>query len=89
MGGDPHPRPGEGSRPNGAAKLLVDGRNALDPKTAAAAGLLYRGFSRAYEPREQLRISVDPNAVDRTLGWRPDTNLSAGLKQTLSVFDAL
>ncbi len=28
-------------------KLLVDGRNALDPKTAAAAGLLYRGFGRA------------------------------------------
>ncbi len=39
--------------------------------------------------REQLRISLDPNAVDRTLGWRPDTNLSAGLKQTLSFFDAL
>jgi UDPglucose 6-dehydrogenase len=28
-------------------KLLVDGRNALDPTTAAAAGLLYRGFGRA------------------------------------------
>ena len=28
-------------------KLLVDGRNALDPKPAAAAGLLYRGFGRA------------------------------------------
>jgi UDPglucose 6-dehydrogenase len=28
-------------------KLLVDGRNALDPKTAVAAGLLYRGFGRA------------------------------------------
>ena len=27
-------------------KLLVDGRNALDPKTAAAAGLVYRGFGR-------------------------------------------
>jgi UDPglucose 6-dehydrogenase len=30
-----------------APKLLVDGRNALDPKTAAGAGLLYRGFGRA------------------------------------------
>jgi UDPglucose 6-dehydrogenase len=28
-------------------KLLVDGRNALDPKTATAAGLLYRGFGSA------------------------------------------
>ena len=26
--------------------VIVDGRNALDPKTAAAAGLLYRGFGR-------------------------------------------
>jgi UDPglucose 6-dehydrogenase len=25
-------------------KLLVDGRNALDPAAAAAAGLLYGGF---------------------------------------------
>ncbi len=28
-------------------KLLVDGRNVLDPETAAAAGLMYRGFGRA------------------------------------------
>ena len=28
-------------------KLLVDGRNHLDPGAAAAAGLLYRGFGRA------------------------------------------
>jgi UDPglucose 6-dehydrogenase len=28
-------------------KLLVDGRNVLDPEAAAAAGLLYRGFGRA------------------------------------------
>ena len=27
-------------------KLLVDGRNALDPEAALAAGLLYRGFGR-------------------------------------------
>ena len=27
-------------------KLLVDGRNVLDPEAASAAGLLYRGFGR-------------------------------------------
>ncbi len=27
-------------------KLLVDGRNALDPRTVEAAGLLYRGIGR-------------------------------------------
>jgi UDPglucose 6-dehydrogenase len=29
-----------------APKLLVDGRNAIDPDDATAAGLLYRGFGR-------------------------------------------
>ena len=28
-------------------KLVVDGRNVLDPQAASAAGLLYRGFGRA------------------------------------------
>jgi UDPglucose 6-dehydrogenase len=28
-------------------KLLVDGRNALDPAAARSSGLLYRGFGRA------------------------------------------
>ena len=27
-------------------RLLVDGRNAIDPEAAASAGLLYRGFGR-------------------------------------------
>ena len=27
-------------------RVLVDGRNALDPGTARAAGLAYRGFGR-------------------------------------------
>ena len=30
-----------------APKLVVDGRNALDPETAVAAGLAYRGCGRA------------------------------------------
>jgi UDPglucose 6-dehydrogenase len=39
--------PGRASALMEPPKLLVDGRNALDPTTAAAAGLLYRGFGRA------------------------------------------
>jgi UDPglucose 6-dehydrogenase len=39
--------PGRASALMEPPKLLVDGRNALDPNTAAAAGLLYRGFGRA------------------------------------------
>ncbi len=29
-----------------APRLLVDGRNVIDPEAAATAGLLYRGFGR-------------------------------------------
>ena len=38
---------------------------------------------------EQLRSSIDPTAAARILGWRPETNLAAGLKRTLSFFEAL
>jgi UDPglucose 6-dehydrogenase len=39
--------PGRASALMEPPKLLVDGRNTFDPETAAAAGLLYRGFGRA------------------------------------------
>ena len=39
--------PGRASALMEPPKLLVDGRNALDPKIAAVAGLVYRGFGRA------------------------------------------
>lgn len=52
-----------------------------------------RDISPTYGPAklgEQLRSCVDPvTAATRTLGWRPETDLSAGLKQTLSLFGAL
>ena len=41
------------------------------------------------KPGEQLRSSVDPTAAGRTLSWRPETDLAAGLKRTLSFFGAL
>ncbi len=41
------------------------------------------------KPGEQLRSSIDPTAAGRVLGWRPETDLAAGLKQTLSFFGAL
>ena len=41
------------------------------------------------KPGEQLRSSVDPTAAARVLGWRPETDLAAGLKRTLSFFEAI
>jgi UDP-glucose 4-epimerase len=51
-----------------------------------------RDLPPAYGPAkqgEQLRSSVDQTAAARVLGWRPETNLAAGLKRTLSFFEAL
>ena len=38
---------------------------------------------------EQLRSSVDPARAGRALGWRPEVDLAAGLKETLRSFGAL
>jgi UDP-glucose 4-epimerase len=51
-----------------------------------------RDLPPAYGPAkqgEQLRSSVDPTAAARVLGWRPETNLAAGLKRTLRFFETL
>ena len=43
----------------------------------------------AAKPGEQLRSSVDPTTAARVLGWRPETDLTTGLKRTLSFFEAI
>jgi UDP-glucose 4-epimerase len=39
------------------------------------------------KPGEQLRSSVDPMKAGRILGWRPEVDLSAGLRETLRYFE--
>ena len=41
------------------------------------------------KPGEQSRSSINPSKSDRTLGWCPETDLTTGLKKTLSSFGAL
>lgn len=41
------------------------------------------------KPGEQLRSCIDPALAGRTLGWRPETDLASGLKETLRYFGAL
>jgi UDP-glucose 4-epimerase len=41
------------------------------------------------KPGEQLRSSVDPSKAAKFLEWRPEVDLSTGLKETLRFFGAL
>ncbi len=38
------------------------------------------------KPGEQFRSSVDPSLAGRILGWRPETDLTGGLEETLRFF---
>ena len=38
------------------------------------------------KPGEQLRSSVDPSLAEQVLGWRPEVELTAGLKETFLSF---
>jgi UDP-glucose 4-epimerase len=40
-------------------------------------------------PGEQLRSSIDPARASRVFGWRPEMELTAGLRETLRFFGAL
>ena len=42
----------------------------------------------AAKPGEQLRSSIDPSKAAQVLGWRPEFDLSDGLKKTLTFFGA-
>ena len=44
---------------------------------------------RPAKPGEQLRSSVDPTLAGQVLGWRPEVDLTSGLKETLRFFGAL
>jgi UDP-glucose 4-epimerase len=41
------------------------------------------------KPGEQLRSSVDPTLAGLVIGWRPEVDLTSGLKETLRFFGAL
>jgi UDP-glucose 4-epimerase len=41
------------------------------------------------KPGEQLRSCVDPALAGRVMGWKPEVDLTSGLKETLRFFDAL
>jgi len=57
--------------------LLESSERELPPKDGPA------------KPGEQLRSSVDPSKAAKYLGWRPEVDLTTGLKETLRFFGVL
>jgi UDP-glucose 4-epimerase len=82
----------EGDAPSGAYNVgtgIEASVNELYEILREASG---RDLPPAHGPAkqgEQLRSSVNPVAAARILGWRPETDLAAGLKRTLRFFEAL
>ncbi len=82
----------EGDAPSGAYNVgtgIETSVNELYEILREASG---RDLPPAHGPTkqgEQLRSSVNPTAAARILGWRPETDLAAGLKRTLRFFEAL
>ena len=81
----------EGDAPSGAYNVgtgIETSVNELYETLREASGRDLPPAHGPAKPGEQLRSSVDPIAVARALGWRPKTDLAAGLRRTLSFFEA-
>ena len=81
----------EGDAPSGAYNVgtgIETSVNELYETLREASGRDLPPAHGPAKPGEQLRSSVDPTAVARALGWRPKTDLAAGLRRTLSFFEA-
>jgi UDPglucose 6-dehydrogenase len=60
-------------------KLLVDGRNALEPREVRAAGMRYRGFGRGYGGRYGRSQAEEDGAGHggKVLAWEPPLGVAA------------
>jgi UDP-glucose 4-epimerase len=82
----------EGEAPSGAYNVGTGVETSVNELYEILRGISGKDLPPAYgpaKPGEQLRSSVDPTAAGQALGWRPGTDLAAGLKETLRFFDAL
>ena len=82
----------EGDAPSSALNIgtgLETSVNALYQLLRETSGGDFPPEHAPAKPGEQLRSAVDPERAARVLGWRPEVELVAGLKQTLAFFGAL
>ncbi len=82
----------EGEAPNGAYNVgtgIETSVNELYEILLEASGKELPPKHGPAKPGEQLRSSVDPSKAARFLKWRPEVDLTTGLKETLRFFGAL
>ncbi len=82
----------EGEAPNGAYNVgtgIETSVNELYEILLEASGKELPPKHGPAKPGEQLRSSVDPSKAARFLEWRPEVDLTTGLKETLRFFGAL
>ncbi len=82
----------ENEAPSGAYNVGTGVETSVNGLYELLLGISGRDLPPEHGPAklgEQLRSSVDPARAGRALGWRPEVDLAAGLKETLRFFGAL
>jgi UDP-glucose 4-epimerase len=82
----------EGEAPNGAYNIGTGIETSVNELYDLMCRLSKRNLPPERGPQppgEQARSSVDPSRAARLLNWRPEVDLSTGLKETLRAFAAL
>ena len=79
----------EGDAPNGAYNIGTGVETDVTELYATLQGISGRDLSPQYgpaKPGEQARSAIDAAKAERYLGWRPETGLETGLRETLRYF---
>jgi UDP-glucose 4-epimerase len=82
----------EGEAPNGAYNIGTGIETSVNELYELMCRLSKRNLPPERGPQppgEQAQSSVDPSRAARLLNWRPEVDLSTGLKETLRAFAAL
>jgi UDP-glucose 4-epimerase len=82
----------EGEVPPGAYNVGTGSETSVNELYELLLGISGKDLAPEHgpaKPGEQLRSSVDPTLAGRVIGWRPEVDLTSGLKGTLRFFDAL
>jgi UDP-glucose 4-epimerase len=82
----------EGEAPSGAYNVGTGSETSVNELDELLVGISGKDLAPGHgpaKPGEQLRSSVDPTLAGRVIRWRPEVDLTSGLKETLRFFGAL